>query len=245
MLRLRDDATGQVEEVEPAAPGRLTVLACSGDLRTRLTADLLRRTASVHRLQVRLLRAGAGPEGDLPLLGVHPADGSLLDGDAALGRAVDVHLFGPDAHLGQACPAAGTAVRHRMQVEPLLLEGRAASVGEVVERGLDPLALRLALLGIHHGQRADLGWADVTAAAEALDGWRAAVATWAEAPSGAMPAAAAGVLDAFSDDLDAPRALEVLRAVETSAAPEGARFEAFAWADRLLGLDLARDVGRS
>jgi cysteinyl-tRNA synthetase len=53
------------------------------------------------------------------------------------------------------------------------------------------------------------------------------------------------VLDAFSDDLDTPRALQVLRAFEKSDAPDGSKFETFAWADRLLGLDLARDVGRA
>ena len=54
------------------------------------------------------------------------------------------------------------------------------------------------------------------------------------------------VLAAFDDDLDTPRALQVLRRLEKDAdvAP-GAKFETFAWADRLLGLDLVRLVGRT
>jgi cysteinyl-tRNA synthetase len=55
----------------------------------------------------------------------------------------------------------------------------------------------------------------------------------------------AGVRDAFCDDLDTPAALQVLRACEKSDLPAGCKFETFAWADRLLGLDLVRDVGRA
>jgi cysteinyl-tRNA synthetase len=53
------------------------------------------------------------------------------------------------------------------------------------------------------------------------------------------------VLEAVEDDLDTPRALQVLRRLEKSAdVPDGAKFETFAWADRLLGLDLTRLVGQ-
>ncbi|MDI1454100.1 hypothetical protein NHG22_09760, partial [Streptomyces sp. ATE26] len=50
--------------------------------------------------------------------------------------------------------------------------------------------------------------------------------------------------DAWEDDLDVPRALDVLRDVERAPdIPDGARFETYAYADRLLALDLARDIG--
>jgi cysteinyl-tRNA synthetase len=50
---------------------------------------------------------------------------------------------------------------------------------------------------------------------------------------------------AFDDDLDTPAALRVLRALEKdSEIPPGAKFETFAHLDHLLGLDLARDIGR-
>jgi hypothetical protein len=53
------------------------------------------------------------------------------------------------------------------------------------------------------------------------------------------------VTDAFDDDLDTPRALRELQALEADDdVPDGAKFEAFAAMDRLFGLDLARDVGR-
>ena len=54
------------------------------------------------------------------------------------------------------------------------------------------------------------------------------------------------MLAAYDDDLDTPRALQVLRRLERDAdVADGAKFEAFAHLDRLLGLDLVRDVGRA
>ncbi|MEU2273105.1 hypothetical protein ABZ568_43025, partial [Streptomyces olindensis] len=49
---------------------------------------------------------------------------------------------------------------------------------------------------------------------------------------------------AWEDDLDVPGVLDVLRHVETDPdLPDGARFETYAYADRLLGLELTRDLG--
>ena len=51
---------------------------------------------------------------------------------------------------------------------------------------------------------------------------------------------------AFDDDLDTPAALGALRALaQDPQIPPGAKFETFAYTDQLLGLDLARDVGRA
>jgi hypothetical protein len=53
------------------------------------------------------------------------------------------------------------------------------------------------------------------------------------------------VLAGFEDDLDTPRALQAVRRLEKDAAVgDGAKFETFAWADALLGLDLTRLVGQ-
>ena len=50
---------------------------------------------------------------------------------------------------------------------------------------------------------------------------------------------------AFDDDLDTPAGLRTLRALERDeAVSPGAKFETFAHADRWLGLDVARDIGR-
>jgi hypothetical protein len=59
------------------------------------------------------------------------------------------------------------------------------------------------------------------------------------------PAVAARLLRSLLDDLDTPRALQDLRRVELdSGVAPGAKFETFAYVDRVLGLDLVRQVGR-
>ena len=60
-----DTRTRAVEEIVPATPGSLKVYACGptvyryahvGNLRTFLLSDLIRRTASMHSLRVRLVQ---------------------------------------------------------------------------------------------------------------------------------------------------------------------------------------------
>jgi cysteinyl-tRNA synthetase len=179
-----------------------------------------------------------------------------------LGSVIDVHTGGIDLRFphhederAQSDSAAGhEVVRHWVHGEHLLFEGRKMAkstgnvvlVADVVERGFDPLALRLAFLSSRYRQQANLSWDAIAAAQKTLDRWRASIAAWAEEPSKPMCAEVqAGVLEAFCDDLDTPRALQVLRTFEKSSMPDGCKFETFAWADRLLGLDLARDVGRA
>lgn len=49
---------------------------------------------------------------------------------------------------------------------------------------------------------------------------------------------------AWEDDLDTAAVLGALRRVETDPGlADGARFETYVYADRMLGLDLARDLG--
>ncbi len=179
-----------------------------------------------------------------------------------LGDVIDVHTGGIDLRFphhederAQSDSSVGhEVVRHWVHAEHLLFEGRkmAKSTGnvvllsDVIERGYDPLALRLAFLTSRYRQQANLSWDAIAASAKTLDRWRAAVAGWAEQPSVAMPAnLAAEFSEAIDDDLDTPRALQVLRRVEKDASvPDGAKFELFAWADAVLGVDLARLVGQ-
>jgi hypothetical protein len=70
--------------------------------------------------------------------------------------------------------------------------------------------------------------------------WRARVAGWAEAPSAPIDPSTRDLV------LSAAAARDwqgVITALEACDASEGSRFETFAWADRLLAVDLARDVG--
>ena len=181
-----------------------------------------------------------------------------------LGDVIDLHTGGIDLRFphhederAQSNCAVGSeeVVRHWVHGEHLLFEGRkmAKSTGNVVlvsdveERGHDPLALRLAFLSSRYRQQANLSWDAIAGADRTLERWRTAVAAWAETPSQALVQPVADeVLAAFEDDLDTPRALQVLRRLEKAAdVPDGAKFETFAWADRLLGLDLVRLVGQA
>jgi hypothetical protein len=111
--------------------------------------------------------------------------------------------------------------------------------------GVDPTVLRLALLTRHHNAPVRLEEAVLEEAGATLARWRGAVARWARRPSRPVPDEVRGRLrEAWEDDLDVPRVLDELRRVENEPElPDGARFETYAYADRLLGLELTRDLG--
>jgi hypothetical protein len=91
-----------------------------------------------------------------------------------------------------------------------------------------------------------LSGTSVAAARDELAQWRTQVARWAEEPSKPMCAQVQeDLLAALSDDLSTVDAIAVLRGSLNLGLRDGCLFETWAWADRLLGLDLAVDVGRS
>ena len=217
-----------------------------------LIADLLARAAELRGLQVVTAAVFPGEppaqqgyaERTAGLLGIHPAAAraSSADAPAAVGGEADVHIAGADGaadHLPGLVTRAG-AVR----VRPA-----ASDPGELpadpVQAARDPLAVRLALLSHPHDDAADLDDSVLAEASDLTVRWRDQVADWAESPSKPMPPHIRAALDAAFGDLDTPRVLRLLTglALDTDV-PDGARFETFAFADRVLGLDVARQVGR-
>lgn len=180
-----------------------------------------------------------------------------------LGSSIDIHTGGIDLRFphhederAQSNSATGTdVVRHWVHAEHLLFDGRKMSkssgnvvlVHDVTERGLDPLALRLAFLQHRYRQQMNLTWQVIEGAQKTLERWRGKVAEWANSPSAPMCADyREQFLAALDEDLDTPRALTVLRNLEKDATiPDGSKFEFFAWADAFLGVDLARSVGQA
>lgn len=180
-----------------------------------------------------------------------------------LGDTIDVHTGGIDLRFphhederAQSNCATGTdVVRHWVHGEHLLFEGRKMSksagnvvlVSDVIARGLDPLALRLALMQNRYRQQMNLTWDALDAADATLTRWRTRVAEWATEPSAAMPPDVIGpIVAAIEDDLDIPRAILLLRELEKRTdVSAGAKFELFAYLDRVLGLDLVRQVGQA
>ncbi|TWV56018.1 hypothetical protein FRZ03_05520 [Streptomyces misionensis] len=252
MLRILDARTGAPVPAAPARRGglaRIEVRAPGPDLtslRVLLTADLLARALELNGAQAWPTLATTLP-GELraaaDALAVRPFEEAR---GLAWGTGV------PDAVLvvaegeGAAWPGAGPV----LVVAPVVWTGRTPGAGEAGPAPLsallaDPAALRLALLCVPREETARLDEAAVGAAAGRLAGWRGAVAGWARSPSRPVPEAVrARLAAAWEDDLDMLEVLDVLADVEADPeVPDGARFETFAYADRLLALDLARDLG--
>jgi len=179
-----------------------------------------------------------------------------------LGRVIDIHTGGIDLRFphhederAQSNSVTGRdVVAHWVHGEHVLFEGRkmAKSSGNVVlladleARGLDPLAARLAFLEHRYRQQMNLTWQTLEAADTTLRRWRERVAAWATEPSKPMSAEYSRRISAALDqDLDTPAALRALRELERDPqVPAGSKFETFAAFDRVLGLDLVREIGR-
>jgi hypothetical protein len=226
VLELPDAGHERPAPVQPARPGLLNIWVASPDQpRPCLLADLVARVAERHHLRASV--SGPAPA-DWAVLNVHPADVT-----AGPPEPLDVAVV--PANAAAHGPAGSPA--HRVEPGP---------AGPVDITGVDPLALRLALLQRPYRAGADLTPDDLKAAAEILTGWRALVTRWARSPSKPMCAQYVGdFLGALDDDLDTPAALRTLAALAADQViPDGSKFETFAYLDRFLGLDLAREVGR-
>lgn len=222
MLQLPETDNAPAALVRPARPGVLTIWVASPDQpRPCLLADLVARVAERHHLRASV--AGPAPA-DWAALNVHPADVT-----AGPPESLDVAVAPGDEPAGS--PA------HRI---------RPGTASAVDTNGLDPLALRLSLMQRPYRDEATLTHDDLKAADELLRHWRALVNHWADSPSKPMCAQYTGdFLDALDDDLDTPAALRTLSALAADQViPDGSKFETFAYADRFLGLDLAREIGR-
>lgn len=238
VLRIIDSRTGEPVEAAPARRGLTRVEAHASGLDATALRVLL-----VSDLLVRALELGGTPVW------------SLLTGDheqpelRAAARALGIRPFEDGGDLGSGLGEA--------QVLHVAAEGGATTGGVLVAVApvespttaapdlSDPGALRLALLS--HARRLPVRL-DADALAEArrtLGHWRGSVAGWARRASRPVPdEVRVRLRTAWEDDLNVPEVLEVLRQVETwPDLPDGARFETYAYADRLLGLELTRDIG--
>ena len=171
-----------------------------------------------------------------------------------LGQNFDLHVGGIDLRFphhenerAQSNALTGLeTVTHWIHGEHLLFEGRKMSksagnvllLQDIIDRGLDPLAARLAFLENRYRSQMDLTWASLDAAHVTLRRWRVLVQS-------GLPQteviADQDFLAAIYADLDTPRALQRLRAVEKSTALTPIeKAGIFRFADHILGLDLSR-----
>ena len=171
-----------------------------------------------------------------------------------LGQTIDLHVGGIDLrfphHENERAQSnaltGGEAVTHWIHGEHLLFEGRKMSksagnvllLQDVIDRGLDPLAVRLAFLENRYRSQMDLTWASLEAAHMTLRRWRMLVQP--DQPHGEM-IADRDFLTAIYTDLDTPRALQRLRVIEKSVDLSPVKKAGiFRFADQVLGLDLNR-----
>jgi len=173
-----------------------------------------------------------------------------------LDKRIDLHVGGIDLRFphhenerAQSNSIIGhEAVNMWVHGEHLLFEGRKMSksagnvvlVNDLVERGLDPLALRLALLENRYRSQMDLTWAGLEASNLTLRRWRTCMSTWGEHQNQLEDAEITG---AIAKDLDTPRVLIRMRAIEKDPLLSGdMKRSIFLYADSLLGLDLNRPI---
>ncbi|MFE2724223.1 hypothetical protein [Kitasatospora sp. NPDC059327] len=259
-LSLADARTGRSTGTPP---GRRMVLRVAvvlsradgrtgaGDLRAALVGDVLQRVAEIEGLQVvPVLALPDGAAAEPPAvfgraaaaLGVHPPVAVVAPGgqDAALGGPPDVRVLAAGADRADA--AAGVW----LAVGPAGPEPGGDLAGGLDSGAVDAAAVRLALLARPYREPAGTGPRELAEAAATLRDWRRQVADWAWTPSAPVPdAIRRQAAAAFTGDLDTPAVLALLHRVRAdSGLAEGARFETFAALDRVLGLELTRDVGR-
>lgn len=176
----------------------------------------------------------------------------LLDGH------VDLHIGGIDLRFphhenerAQSDSLTGDeTVDTWVHGEHLLFEGRKMSksagnvvlLQDVIDRGLDPLSLRFALLENRYRSQMDLSWASLEAAHTTLKRWRQLLA---DAGNGDELKFDQEISDAFTTDLDTPRAMQRIRAIEKDSTIGALDKRAlFLFADQVLGLALDRGVER-
>ncbi|MFJ2261047.1 hypothetical protein ACIOKD_22340 [Streptomyces sp. NPDC087844] len=254
MLRITDARTGEPVTATPARRGLTRVEARverpdATGLRVLLTADVLVRALEIGGTPVWTVMTGTEERAELRAraraLGIRPFEDERDNSGPGLGEAQVLRVRArTDEPVDESSDGVTTADEAagglRVEVAPADIESAVARDDESAS------ALRLALLARPRGAELRLGAAELADAESQLQRWRGAVATWATRPSGPIPDPVRDQLRAaWEDDLDVPAVLGVLRKVETSGTvPDGARFETYAYADRLLGLELTRDIGR-
>ena len=128
--------------------------------------------------------------------------------------------------------------------EHLLFEGRKMSksarnvvlLKDVIDRGFDPLAVRLCFLENRYRSQMDLTWASIEAADATLKRWRKKIKNWGNQ----LPQKDEEFLAIIDNDLDTPKAIQYLRTLEKNENSTN-RAALFLFADQILGLDLARE----
>lgn len=230
-------------------------------LRVPLIGDVLARTAELNGLQVVTVlttpelthEQARALDRVMAVLGIHPpAVVGAHRPDAALGGPADLHVTAAgttpaDAGSGALIEVGRVATTPPTEGAPAVpdLAGLPDLPDTTMPEAADPLAVRLLLLGRPYATPVLVDGPALAEARRTLRDWRRSVADWAQQPSRPIPAELLRQSHtALNENLDVPAVLTLLAEVaERPDVPPGAKFETFAHLDRVLGLDLARDIG--
>ncbi|MDR2986150.1 MAG: hypothetical protein LBV34_15045 [Nocardiopsaceae bacterium] len=261
MLRV-PDGTGCWREISPRRSGVLQVrahipseLESVTALRVLVVADLLARVA--ERGGVQALTAYVGdfeePADQQALRRIPDALG--LHGPTALARSeeelpppndspADVHVASAEL-AGQAglqglrlTVAGGRGSRREAS-------GSSSPAKMLLAVGDAPLAVKLAMLSTSHMELVDLSADALEGARRTILEWQRRVAGWAEFPSRPVPPEMATTIRRCFDRLDSPAVIRLLSELAgRDDIAQGAKFEAFIYADQILALELERSIGQ-
>jgi cysteinyl-tRNA synthetase len=178
-----------------------------------------------------------------------------------LGERFDIHTGGNDnmfPHHEDEIAQSEAAVGHQVvstwvhggflrmgEVKMAKSAGNVLRVTDLAAQGVDPLAYRLLCFGTRYRSEMNFDPDALEGQHRRLVELRRRMAVWATAAEElSEPALAfdARFREAVADDLDLPRALVVLNEVVGAGIPDGEKYALFASWDRVLGLDLERDV---
>lgn len=223
---------------EADGPGDLT------GLRVLLTADVLARVVELRGRAVLTGRTGPRVP-DAAATGIHPADaeGTPEEIAAALGGPPALQLSGRAYEGGGGAFVQIAQARASENTDP---HAQARAGGTTDPEG-DALAVRLLLLDRPYHEPVTVTAEDIEGAERLLGQWRSAVAGWAEEPSKPLVAELERTARAgLEDSLDTAAVLRLLGELAADAdVPAGAKFETFARLDRVLGLELTREIGKA
>ncbi|MFJ7196408.1 MULTISPECIES: hypothetical protein [unclassified Streptomyces] len=230
-------------------------------LRVPLIGDVLARTAELNGLQVVTVlttpelthEQARALDRVMAVLGIHPpAVIGAHRPDAALGGPADLHVAAAgttpaDAGSGALIEVGQVATAPPAEDAPAVpdLAALPGLPDTPMPEAADPLAVRLLLLGRPYATPVTVTGPALAEARRTLRDWRRSVADWAQQPSRPIPTDLLRQSHtALTENLDVPAVLTLLAKVaERPDVPPGAKFETFAHLDRVLGLDLARDIG--
>jgi len=174
-----------------------------------------------------------------------------------LNNHVDLHIGGIDLRFphhenerAQSNPmVGGEAVSLWLHGEHLLFEGRKMSkssgnvvlIKDLIERGIDPLALRFCFMENRYRSQMDLSWDSLKAAHNFLARIRKTYsATLSSDPKVTVQVSEFidSILEDFLNDLDTPKAMLKIRTLERLEMSAGEKRAIFEKLEVLLGLDL-------